>query len=165
MIVAPAPSNAWPSNSMLDLHAISSPSSFARWAPLEDFSSIWCLIWAWDICIWPYVHISGRRSRHHQVGLPPPCQSLGTSKKIITPPTLLFTSNHCLGTLASPPSPLSHGILGILPISTEKPTRGVHITRFKVSMNGFKPWCLGWSHNIYLIAEQAIFTLDRLSSS
>ena len=69
---------------------------------------------------------------------------------IITPPALLFTSNHCLGTLASPPSPLSHGILGILPISTEKPTRGVHITRFKVSMNGSKPWCLGWSHNIYL---------------
>ena len=62
----------------------------------------------------------------------------------------LFTSNHCLGTLASPPSLLSHEILGILPISTEKPTRGVHITRFKVSMNGSKPWCLGWSHNIYL---------------
>ena len=58
--------------------------------------------------------------------------------------------NHCLGTLASPPSPLSHEILGILPISTEKPTRGVHITRFKVSMNGSKPWCLGWSHNIYI---------------
>ena len=61
--------------------------------------------------------------------------------------------NHCLGTLASPPSPLCHEILGILPISTEKPTRGVHITRFKVSMNGSKPWCLGWSHTIYLIAE------------
>jgi len=30
MIVAPAPATAWPSNSMLDLHAISSPSSFAR---------------------------------------------------------------------------------------------------------------------------------------
>ena len=62
-------------------------------------------------------------------------------------------NHYCLGTLASPPSPLSHEILGILPISTEKPTRGVHITRFKVSMNGFKPWCLGWSHTIYLIAE------------
>ena len=94
----------------------------------------------WDICIYdPKSLFSGRLSRHHQVGLPPPCQSLGTSKKIITPPTLLFTSNHCLGTSASPPSPLSHGILGILPISTEKPTRGVQITRFKVWMNGFKP--------------------------
>ena len=28
MIVAPAPATAWPSNSMLDLHSISSPSSF-----------------------------------------------------------------------------------------------------------------------------------------